>query len=217
MSSAPPTKNEWIDRLRPLLPESLDDVSERITSHPSVQTWLHDATFDAAQGLGGMPTMQAEAHAYGEMLDGLEARFPALVEAVDEMTHGCGTLDLHWRPLEPNYSRIYIRFEHGFDVDLCYPLDSISRNALSKALHAVRDALPQGAPFPNRPNEATGLVVHHGTSAGMRYTDRIGDNGQRWRRITLLAPNREPLKGLEEDDALQALMQYFQAQSEPDA
>jgi hypothetical protein len=210
MPSAPLTQDEWIDRLRPLLHTSLDEVSERITSHPSIQSWLHDASFEAAQGLGGMPSMQAEAQAYGRMLDGLKEHFPALVAAVDELTHNCGQLDLHWRPLEPNYSRIYIRFDRAFDIDLCYPLPSISREALAGALRAVRDALPRGAPFPNRPNTVTGLVVHTGTDVGVRYTDRIGDEGQRWRRVTLLAPPRDPLNGLDDEQAIEALMQYFQ-------
>lgn len=213
MPPASPTKEEWLDRLRPLLHTSLDEVSERITSHPSVQSWLHEASFEAAQGLGGMPNMQAEAQAYGQMLDGLAEHFPALVEAVDALTQGCGQLDVHWRPLEPNYSRIYIRFERTFDIDLCYPLTSITREALTRAVHAVREALPDSMPFPNRPNEATGLIIYDGVDVGVRYTDRVGDDGQRWRRVTLLAPNREPLKGLNEDDAIDALHQFFQAQA----
>jgi hypothetical protein len=56
----------------------------------------------------------------------------------------------------------------------------------------------------------TGLVVHTGTDVGVRYTDRIGDEGQRWRRVTLLAPPRDPLNGLDDEQAIEALMQYFQ-------
>lgn len=214
MPPASPTKDEWLDRLHPLLHTSLDEVSERITSHPSVQSWLHDASYEAAQGLGGMPNMQAEAQAYGQMLDGLEEHFPALVEAVDALTQGCGQLDLHWRPLEPNYSRIYLRFERAFEIDLCYPLASITREDLTSAVRAVREALPKSTPFPNRPNEVTGLVIHDGVDVGVRYTDRVGDDGQRWRRVTLLAEDREPLNDLTENDAVEALRRYFQTQAQ---
>jgi len=210
MPDSPLSKDDWCARLKPLLHESLDEVSERITSHPSIQSWIHTATFEAAQDMGGMPGMQAEARAYGRMIDELNATFPALIDAVDELTHGCGQLDLHWRPLEPNYSRIYIQFAPSFDVDLCYPLDAVTRENVADAVESVRNALPQGAPFPNRPNRVTGLVVHEGSWAAVRYIERVAESGQRRRRVTLVAPDREPLEGLERQQAIDALYRYFQ-------
>lgn len=216
MPSTPPTQDEWIERLKPHLTRSLDDVSEEITSHPSIQSWLHRAPFEAAQPLGGMADLQARAHAHGRMQEDLKAQFPELVDAVRTLTQGCGHLDLHWRPLEPNYSRVYIDFRRGFDVALCYPLDTLAARAIQRALQAVEAALPAGTPFPNRPNTATGLVVHEGHGLGVRYTDRIGENDQRWRRVTLLPPDREPLKNLRPPEAPQAVRRYFETVTESD-
>jgi hypothetical protein len=207
------SKDEWVDRLRPLLTESLDELSERLTSHPSIQSWLHEATFEAAQGLQGMADMQAQARAHGRMLDSLTHRFPALVNAVEAMTHGCGSLDIHWRPLEPNYSRVYIGFNRSFDVDLCYPIEDLSEAAIEKAFEAVENALPSSTPFPNRPNTATGLVVHDGTGVGVRYSDRVTENDRRLRRVTLLAPDREPLENAAPSDAAAALLRYLEAKT----
>ena len=207
------SKAEWMERLRPLLTESLDALSERLTSHPSIQSWLHEASFEAAQGLGGMADMQAQAQAHGRMLDSLTDRFPELVDAVNALTHGCGTLDIHWRPLEPNYSRVYIAFNRSFDADLCCPIETVSRDAIDEAFHAVEDALPAGTPFPNRPNTATGLAVHHGIGVGVRYTDRVTETGQRLRRVTLLAPDRDPLENAKPDDAAAALLRYLEAKT----
>jgi hypothetical protein len=207
------SKDEWVDRLRPLLTESLDELSERLTSHPSIQSWLHEATFEAAQGLQGMADMQAQARAHGRMLDSLTHRFPALVNAVEAMTHGCGSLDIHWRPLEPNYSRVYIGFNRSFDVDLCYPIEDLSEAAIEKAFQAVENALPSSTPFPNRPNTETGLVVHDGTGVGVRYSDRVTENDRRLRRVTLLAPDREPLENAAPSDAAAALLRYLEAKT----
>jgi hypothetical protein len=207
------SKDEWVSRLRPLLTESLDELSERLTSHPSIQSWLHEATFEAAQGLQGMADMQAQARAHGRMLDSLTHRFPALVNAVEAMTHGCGSLDIHWRPLEPNYSRVYIGFNRSFDVDLCYPIEDLSEAAIEKAFEAVENALPSSTPFPNRPNTATGLVVHDGTGVGVRYSDRVTENDRRLRRVTLLAPDREPLENAAPSDAAAALLRYLEAKT----
>jgi len=213
MAHASLSKDEWIDRLHPLLTESLDDLSERLTSHPSIQAWLHDASFEAAQGLQGMADIQAQAQAHGRMMESLVERFPELVEAVTEMTHGCGSLDMHWRPLEPNYSRVYIGFNRSFDIDLCYPINTVAREAVDDAFEAVADALPAGTPFPNRPNTATGLVVHRGTGVGVRYSDRVTETDQRLRRVTLLATDREPLENAAPADAAAALLRYFEATS----
>ncbi len=211
MSHSSLSKDEWVDRLHPLLTESLDDLSERLTSHPSIQAWLHDASFEAARGLQGMADIQAQARAHGHLMDDLVEHFPELVAAVTEMTHGCGSLDMHWRPLEPNYSRIYIAFDRSFNIDCCYPIDTVAREAVDDAFQAVANALPAGTPFPNRPNTATGLVVHQGIGVGVRYSDRVTETDQRLRRVTLLATDREPLEDAAPVDAAAALLRYFEA------
>lgn len=209
--ASPPTQSEWIERLHPLLSQSLDTLSERITSHPSVQAWLQQATLDMAQELHQQQNLQAQAQAHQRLLDHLLEHFPALANAVDTMTHGWGRLDVHWRPMEPNYSRLYVDFDTRFDVDVCCPLDAVTHETVDTALHAVEEALPAGTPFPNRPNTATGLVVHHDTGAGVRYEDRVNEDGQRWRRVTLLAADRKPLKHLEPAEAAATLLRFFQS------
>lgn len=210
-TAAPPSQNEWKDRIAPLLDTSLREVSERITSHPSIQSWLHEASFDAAQGFGGMSDMQAQAHAYGQMVDRLTQRFPALVDAVHDLTAGCGHLDLHWRPLEPNYSRIYINFGRNFSVDVFYRLDTLAPDEAQQALQTVKAALPRGTPFPNRPNTVTGIAGHDGTCVGIRFSDQVDEHGTRWLSVTLLPKHREPVKNLREDEAAQPLIDLFEA------
>lgn len=207
------SQDEWTDRLAPLLDTSLREVSERITSHPSIQSWLHEASYEVAQEFGGMADMQAETQAYGAMIDRLEQRFPALVDAVHALTDGCGRLDLHWRPLDPNYSRVYIDFGRTFNVDVFYRLAALSPREAGRALQTVKTALPKGTPFPNRPNTATGIAGHNGTCVGIRYHDQVDEHGTRWHRVTLLPKSQEPIKNLREEEAAQPLLDLVGAEA----
>jgi len=140
---ASPSTEEWKDRLAPLLDQSLQDVSEKITSHPSIQTWLHEATFEAVQGLTGVPDLQAQAQAHRRLLDQLEEHFAPLVDAVHDLTDGCGHLDVHWRPLEPNYSRVYVDFACTFTVDVFHRLDALMLDEATEKCTAQGPALPE--------------------------------------------------------------------------
>lgn len=210
MPTPPPSQDEWKQRIGPLLSTSLREASERITSHPSVQSWLHEASFEVTHAMRGGSDMQGQAQAHGRMLDALEARFAPLVAAVQALTEGCGRLDLHWRPLEPNYSRIYIDFGRGYTVDVFYRLDALTPDEAHQALHVVKTALPRGEPFPNRPNTATGLAGHAGTCIGIRYSDQLDEQGARRQRITLLPPDGEPVKHRAEERAARALLDLFE-------
>lgn len=206
---ASPSPSAWKDRIGPLLTTSLRDTSERITSHPSVQAWLHEASFAAAQTMAGTTGIQAQARAYRHMIDQLEEHFAPLAEAVRELTDGCGRLDLHWRPLEPNYSRIYIDFGRDFDVDVFCRLTALTPDEAERALQTVRAALPRGAPFPKRPNTATGLVSYDGSCIGLRFVDRLDEHGGRQRRVILLPYDREPAENLRENEAVRMLIGLF--------
>ena len=206
--AAPRTKEDWKVRIEPHLSTSLRDVSDAITRTEVVQEWLHDASMDAAEGLGGVSGMQGEMQGYMRMMNALEDRFPELLAAVDELTDGCGQVDLHWRPMNPNFSRVKVTFDRDFTVKLFVRMDALTPEAAQSALHTVADALPDGDPFPNRPNTVTGLVAHDGSCLGVRVREHLGDEGQgRYRTVTLRPKDRDDIENLSVDDAGRYLRQ----------
>lgn len=208
-ASNPATKADWKDRIEPLLSSSLQDVSDRITRSPSVQSWLQRASMEAAEGLVDTPGMQGEMMGYMRMMDDLEASLPALVAAVEELTDGCGTIDLNWRPLNPNFSRLYIDFDRDFTVKVFTRLADCSAEAVGSALNTVANALPGGDPFPNRPNTITGLVARNGSGLGVRVKEHLGEEGRRYRSVTLLPAGRDPMEGLEPPVAVRQVLQLL--------
>lgn len=203
------SKDEWKTRLEPALSESMQDVSERITSARSVQLWLHDASYEAAQDLARQSDLQAQAMAHRRMMDDFEETFGALIEAVHDLTEGCGTIELNWRPLAPNYSKLYIDFGRDFTADVFVRLSECTPDEAKRALDTVQAALPKGEPFPNRPNVATGLIAHAGQCVGLQVYDRIGDNRRRWRSVTLLPKEREPIENVRLDQAPRRLLKLL--------
>lgn len=152
---------------------------------------------EAAEDLGHTSGMQGEMQGYMRMRNALEDRFPELIEAVEDLTEGCGHLDLHWRPLHPTYSRLYIDFGKDYSVDVFYRLADRSHDAAKQALEAVSQHLPEGTPFPNRPNTVTGLLALQGYCLGIRVKEYISENTQhRYRSVTLFPPDQSPLEGL---------------------
>jgi len=208
---APPsTKADWKAHIEPYLSTSLREVSDTITRTDVVQAWLHDASMEAAEGLGGVSGMQGEMQGYMHMMDALEDRFPELLAAVDELTDGCGEVDLHWRPMNPNFSRVKVTFDCDFTVKLFVRLEDLTPEAARSALHTVADALPDGDPFPNRPNTVTGLVAHDGSCLGVRIRDHLGEEGQgRYRTVTLLSEDRDDIENQSMDDAAHRLRQLL--------
>ena len=204
------TKDDWKNRIAPHLSTSLQTVSEKITQTEAVQTWLHDASMEAAAGLGQMSGVQAEMQGYMRMMDDLDAELPELVAAVEELTDGCGHVDLHWRPLQPNFSRLYVGFDRDFNVKLFVRLSDCTTDVAREAIATVADALPKGEPFPNRPNTITGLAAHEGRSVGVRAKEHLREGGAgTYQTITLLPPDREPLEKLELAEASRQLHQLL--------
>jgi len=193
--------SDWKDRIAPHLSSSLQTVSEQITRTEGVQAWLQEASMRAAEGLGQTDGMQAEMQGYMRMMDDLEAHLPNLVTAVADLTDGCGSLDLHWRPLAPNYSRLYITFDRDYKVTLFCRLSACTAEAARSALDTVAGALPEGDPFPGRPNDVTGLVAHDGRALGVRLKEHLADEGGRYRTVTLLPPDGDSLDPLPPADA----------------
>ncbi len=181
-------------------------VSEAITSHADVQDWLRTAAFEAAMRLEGEADVQATSMAYATLLDDLEHRFPVLLEAVSKLTGGCARLALDWRPLYPQYSRLYLDFGVDFSVDRFYLLNDFS--GCSFAITAVSRGLPPGFPFPNRPNEANGIIAHGGRCVGLRIREHNIGGGRR-RTIAFLPMGYQPLENLSETEAAEALRQFF--------
>lgn len=205
------TKDDWKDRIRPHLATSLRDASDRITQASPIQSWLHEASFEAARGVADMQGMQAEAMGYMHMIEDLDATFPELVAAVDELTDGTGTLDLDWRPLTPNFSRVTIDFDWEKDIKVFLRLSSPSRQAAYDVLDAVSDALPQSDPFPKRPNTATGVVAHEGRALAVQAIEsRESQEEPASLSFALLPKDRSPLEDIDRDRAARALLQYFQ-------
>jgi hypothetical protein len=189
----------------------VEAASRVMTNAPAVQSWLHTASFESAMGLEMQSDVQAAATAYGAMLDDLHATFGPLVEAVRELTGGCGTLDLHWRPLSPQFSTLRIAFSTDYDVRVFRRIDAglVTPEVARTALQHVAKALPKGDPFPNRPNEAAGMLSHDGHCLGVQIREHHADGGRR-RTVTLRPPQHEPLERLSESDAARAIAQWFQ-------
>ena len=208
--NSPRTTEDWKSRIEPHLSTSLRDVSDAITRTDVVQEWLHDASMEAAKGLGDVSGMQGEMQGYMRMMNALEDRFPALLAAVEELTDGCGQVDLHWRPMNPNFSRVQVTFDRNFSGKLFVRLSAPTLNAARSVLDAVADALPEGDPFPNRPNTVTGLVAHDGSCLGVRVREHLAeDGGGRYRTVTLLPDDRDNVENLSVEDAARHLLQLL--------
>lgn len=207
---ATPTKDEWKNRIAPHLSTSLQTVSEQITQAEAVQSWLHKASGAAAEGLGQMSGMQGEMMGYMRMMNELEDAMPALLAAVDELTAGTGEIDLHWKPLRPSFSQLYISFDRDYTVELFVCLAQCTQEAAQTALDTVAAALPGGDPFPHRPNKTTGLVARNSHAVGVRVTERLREDGAgTTRSVTLLSPNRQPRERLSTPDAVRGLRQLL--------
>jgi len=202
-----PSVDDWKARIAPHLSTSLQTVSDKITQTEAVQSWLHTASMEAAEGLGQMSGMQGEMMGYMRMMDALAETLPNLLTAVDDLTEGCGTVDLHWRPLQPNFSRLYVDFDRDYSVTLFVRLGDCTREAAQDALRTVAEALPGGEPFPNRPNTVTGLVARNGVGVGVRVKEHLRENGGTARSVTLLPEDHTPLEHLGAAEASRELLQ----------
>lgn len=208
-----PTQTEWRRRLVPEAPAAnevlvlhLEEAAHRLTSHPAVQRWLRDASFEAARGLEG-PDAQAQAQAHSRIVRNLKERFPGLVEAVRSTTEGCGTVALQWRPLAPGYSQVHIDVGGAHDTDVFCRLPSPALSAAQQALRAVADALPAGRPFPNRPNSAVGMLGWDERCLGVRYQEHA--DGPTPERRVLLMPGEQSTDPLSEPDAARGVVAFF--------
>ena len=203
------TEDEWKERLAPVLPVSLREASDRMTQAAPVQKWLHSASFEAAEGLTQMPPTQAEAEGYWRMMDALADRFPELLRAVESLTDGCAAVDLHWRPLSPSFTRIYLRPTDDRDSDVLIRLDGCAETDVREALQTLSKALPKGKPFPNRPHEATGTMVFDGQCLTVRLREHVGEEETRRLSILLLRgeASSDPLPF---DNAVRHIHAFFQ-------
>lgn len=209
------TKADWKDRIAPHLSTSLQTVSETITQTKAVRTWLRTASTKAAEGLGDLSGMQGEMQGYMRMMNDLEDELPALMAAVDELTEGCGRVELHWRPLHPDFSRLYVDFDRDYDVELFVRLSGCTDDDARDAVAAVADALPKGEPFPNRPNVTTGLVAHDGTGVGVRVNEHLRDDRSgTYHSATLLPPDQTAIENLGLSDAPRRLRRLLCTDSE---
>lgn len=207
------SKEQWKERIRPHLSSSIQEISDAITNQAALQSWLHEASFEAADGLGKMHAMQAEAMGHMRMMDDLESTFPELVDAVDELTSGFGTLDLQWRPLTPNFSRLRISFSPDYEVNVFVRLGGTSPSDAVEVIETLRAALPKGEPFPNRPNERTALAVLGDTSLGVRLSEHAAAEGNRRQTVTLLPPGAKPAENLSPPQAVDGIARYFTAET----
>jgi hypothetical protein len=201
--------DDWKARIEPHLSTSLQTVSEKLTQSEPVQAWLRSASTKAAEGLGQQRGMQAEMQGYVRMKDDLEETLPNLMTAVREATAGCGAVDLDWRSLQPSLSRVYVAFDCDFDVDLFVRLDECSANVAREALATVVDALPEGEPYPNRPNTVTGLVARDGTGVGVRVKEHLQSDRSRRRSVVLLPPDSAPAENLSAGEASRRLLRLL--------
>jgi hypothetical protein len=185
------TTADWIDRLRPALETSVAAVGEAITSASVVQAWLRTASFEAAREVAQMQGPQAEAMAYMRLLDDFHDAFPDLLDAVSELTAGCGSLDIDWRPLAPGYTKVLLTFEVDYNVKAFRRLDDPSPDALRAALQAVAEALPKGSPYPNRPHEVAGLLAVRDRCLPVLVREYLREEDRRARTVVLPEADEE--------------------------
>ena len=209
MSSSRPKEN-WKALLAPLLSTSVQSANERLMQTEEVRQWLRQASTKAAEGMSQRPNMRGEMRGYAQLQAAFEDRFPALFNAVEELTEGCGTLTLDWTPMNPTMSRVEVHFHRELAVDLFTRLEAPSPDAAQAALHTVEEALPDGTPFPNRPNTVTGLVAHDGSCLGVRVQEHLGtDRGGQYRTVTLLPNDQTDIENLSTQDAASHLLQVL--------
>lgn len=200
------SKTEWKARIEPHLSTSLQTAAEKITQAEPVQAWLRDASTKAAEGLGRQGGMQAEMEGYARMMDDLEEALPELLAAVSELTAGCGSIDLNWRPLQPTQSRLYVDFDQDIDIDLFVRLHTCTTKTARQMLTTVAAALPEGQPYPNRPNTVTGLAAREGASVGVRVKEYLQEDQGRRRSTTLILSKAAPIENLSNAEATRRLL-----------
>ena len=197
MAGTPPlSKDEWQQHIKPLLERSLRQVQRAITNERHVQSWIRTASFEAAMGIRNPADVQAEANAYRHLLDDLNDTFPELVEAVGELTDGCGTLDVNWRPLSPEYTSLYINFGADYKVNIFCKLRAAVPKEARRALDLLARALPPSEPFPKRPNKAAGLLSLDNRCLGVRLFERHPGDEKPHRSVTLQLDRQEPVRDL---------------------
>lgn len=200
---------EWKERLGPTLSVSLRETSEEMTKARPVQSWLHEASYEAAQDVARTTGSQAQGMGYMYMMDSLEATVPNLLAAVRDLTDGYGHVDLHWRPLSPGFSRLYVDFDWDTSVDVFIRLDEATADDARDGLRTVAEALPKGTPYPNRPNEATGLVAHDGNCVAARIHEHLGEKESTYRSVSLIPKNGDASDPMSPSDAVRALLDIF--------
>jgi len=203
------TKEEWKARIEPHLSHSLSTVADRITQAQPVQSWLRQASTQAAETLHDKGGLQGQMKEYSAMKATLDDTLPALVAALDELTYGWGHLEVDLRPFNPSLSRLFVDTEGEFSVQLFYPLSNCSPRAVNEVFDTVSNGLPDDEPFPNRPNQVTGFVARAGAGLGVRLKDHLDHEGNRYRSIALLIPEGETVEGLSVDEAKQELRQHL--------
>ena len=213
------SKEDWTALLAPLLETSVQAASDRLMQTDEIQHWLRTASTDAAEGLRQRPNMQGQMQGYAKLKAAFDDRFPDLLDAVENLTEGCGTIDLDWTPMNPTLSRVEVQFRQDFSVDLFTRLDALTPEAARAAFQTVTEALPDGTPFPNRPNTVTGLVAHDGSCLGVRVREHLGDDPQGpYRTVTFLPEGRDALDNFSPQDAVPRLLQLLNpADSSSDA
>ncbi|WP_103027310.1 hypothetical protein [Salinibacter altiplanensis] len=208
----PPSRSQkdWNALLAPVLSTSVKAASERLMQTEEIRQWLRQASAEAAEGMRQRPDMRGEMQGYAQLKAAFDERFPALLNAVADLTEGCGTIGLDWMPMNPTMSRVEVDFHRELAVDLFTRLDAPTLEAARAALCTVEEALPDGTPFPNRPNTATGLVAHDGSCVGVRVREHLGDDpGSRHRTVTLLPEDQNALENLSAQDAVPRLLQLL--------
>lgn len=204
------TKEDWKARIQPALSESLEAANEVIMQTEVVQSWLRTASMEAAESLGQQRGRQGEMQGYGHMMDALEEELPSLVRAVEELTEGFGTLDVEWRPMQPTLSSLYVSFDCSYTVTLFCRLPDCTDEAARSAIATVVEALPEGQPFPKRPNEVTGVLAREGRGVGVRVKEHLREDGSGTAQsVALLPPDEQPTDNLSGPEVVHRLLRLL--------
>lgn len=163
--------------------------------------------------VGQQTGMQTASGAYRYLRDELRAQCAPLLDAVDTLTHGCGHVDINWRPLAPQYSTLVVAFGTEEDVAVWAPVQPPTPATAGAAGVALIRTLPKGLPFPKRPHVRHAMFTAPGACLLVRATDQhAGPNRQT--RTLALHVNGSWIDKLDRGPFEERVLQHMQSQAD---
>ncbi len=198
----------WTRIIGRALAKSVPAAEKRITSHPEVQAWLQDASYEAAAGLMGAAG-RSGMDAYHQLSNDFEREFGSLRVAVDELTCGCGQAVVSWEPGDPQQTTIRIDFRQDFPVHVFESVDAAAEAPAAQFLERLSGFLPKGAPFPKKPHRVGGVLAASGDCVGVRLVEVISPKDEREKHVSLYTAATAHEQPIPYDDAAKEIAELL--------